>query len=259
MITKASTRRSANGSCEVTRFNALQHGLLSRYIVLPWENEDEYRALLDALVTEHKPRGPTEEHLVEELAGVIWRKRRLRLAEGALCRQGLKIAPSKETKDAALAHLDLFEVRPDSAVKQLTDLAQNRTTIESALELLRAGKARSYDKALGNLRGEMREQWHELTRSKPIELLDFSQPSFSQDSEGLLQFLEGRLSRCDASRRELENQPLIREQVVGEALDLDRLDALFRYEVQLDRKLERMLTMLIRLQNLRQESIVNPK
>jgi hypothetical protein len=258
-MSKISTRRSPTGGCEVTRFNALQHGLLSRYTVLPWENEDEYRALLDALVTEHKPRGPTEEHLVEELAGVIWRKRRLRLAEGALCRQRLKIAPSKETKDAALAHLDLFEERPDSAAKQLTDLAQNQTTIESALQLLRAGKARSYDKALGNLREEMREQWHELTRSKPIELLDFSQPSFSQDSEGLLQFLEGRLSRCDASRRELENQPLIREQVVGEALDLDRLDALFRYEVQLDRKLERMLTMLIRLQDLRRASAANSR
>ncbi|MCW6512975.1 hypothetical protein [Lichenifustis flavocetrariae] len=51
---------------KLTRFNALRHGVLSRYTVLPWEDGDEYRALLDALVAEHKPTGPTEEHLVEE-------------------------------------------------------------------------------------------------------------------------------------------------------------------------------------------------
>ena len=34
-------------------------------------------------MAEHEPQGPTEEHLVEELVGILWRKRRLRLAEGA--------------------------------------------------------------------------------------------------------------------------------------------------------------------------------
>jgi hypothetical protein len=65
---------------EITRFNALKHGVLSRYTVLPWEDADEYRALVAALMAEHAPQGPTEEHLVEELAGILWRKRRLRLA-----------------------------------------------------------------------------------------------------------------------------------------------------------------------------------
>jgi hypothetical protein len=68
---------------EITRFNALRHGVLSRYTVLPWENSDEYRAVVEALVAEHVPQGPTEEHLVEEIAGILWRKRRLRLGEAA--------------------------------------------------------------------------------------------------------------------------------------------------------------------------------
>jgi hypothetical protein len=45
---------------QMTRFNALRHGVLSRYTVLPWEDEGEYRNLLNALVTEHAPKGPTE-------------------------------------------------------------------------------------------------------------------------------------------------------------------------------------------------------
>jgi hypothetical protein len=77
------------GSTEVTRFNALRHGVLSRYTVLPWEDGDEYREIVAALVAEHAPQGPTEEHLVEELAGILCRKRRLRLAEAAARRHGL--------------------------------------------------------------------------------------------------------------------------------------------------------------------------
>jgi hypothetical protein len=33
--------------------------------VLPWENAAEYRDLVTALMAEHAPQGPTEEHLVE--------------------------------------------------------------------------------------------------------------------------------------------------------------------------------------------------
>ena len=52
-------------------------------------------------------------------------------------------------------------------------------------------------------------------------------------------------------RHELEYRPLIRAQAFGEAVDSNRLDRLARYEVHLDRKLERMLAMLFKLQELR--------
>jgi hypothetical protein len=55
--------------CLNVRLPSLRHGVLSRYTVLPWEDETEYQMLLTALVAEHAPEGPTEEHLVEELAG----------------------------------------------------------------------------------------------------------------------------------------------------------------------------------------------
>ena len=97
----------SNGT-EITRFNALRHGLLSRFTVLPWEDPNEYRTLVAALVEEHAPQGPTEEHLVEELAGVMLRKRRLRLAEAAAHRRGLHgaLATYRETAKVALAHLE---------------------------------------------------------------------------------------------------------------------------------------------------------
>src|ERR1700730_3483652 len=53
-------------------------------------------------------RGPTEEHLVEEVAGILWRKRRLRLAEAAAHRRGLNgtLSSYNETAKVALVTLD---------------------------------------------------------------------------------------------------------------------------------------------------------
>lgn len=46
-----------------------------------WENRDDYDTLLSYLIDEYKPVNATEEHLVGELTGIIWRKMRLRYAE----------------------------------------------------------------------------------------------------------------------------------------------------------------------------------
>src|SRR5437764_11686857 len=95
--------REPNGGYEGSRFNAVRHGVLSELTVLPWEDEVEYAKLLEALVEEYRPRGPTEDHLIEEIAGVIWRKRRLRLAEAG--------SYWKNVDKAAEFTLDTFEKR----------------------------------------------------------------------------------------------------------------------------------------------------
>jgi hypothetical protein len=72
------------------------------------------------------------------------------------------------------------------------------------------------------------------------------------DATGLRRFLETEvLPWFENRKRELANRPLIRDQAFGEALDPDKLERLGRYEVHLDRKLERTLSMLFRLKELR--------
>ena len=61
----------------------------------------------------------------------------------------------------------------------------------------------------------------------------------------------------ETRRFELANRPLIREQAFGEALDPYKLERLGRYEVHLDRKLERTLAMLLRLKDLRQGTVAD--
>ena len=45
------------GGTELTRFNALRHGVLSRYTVLPWEGRGRIPTLLGALVDEQCAAG----------------------------------------------------------------------------------------------------------------------------------------------------------------------------------------------------------
>src|SRR5262249_10925792 len=152
-------------------------------------------------------------------------------------------------------HLDIEKQTAANTAMELAELVRREAVTACALDLLQAGKARAYDKALGALSERTREWWKELIKPKPeLGLLLFSQEEnrYTANAEGLFKFLKDEvMPSYEARRKELQNRPALREHAFGEALDVDKLDGLARYETHLDRKLERMLTMLIRLQQLR--------
>ncbi len=78
---------AATGGTEIFRFNALRHGALSHYTVLPRENWNEYQALIASLIVERAPQGPTAEQLVKDLASIL--RCPLRRSETAAHRRGL--------------------------------------------------------------------------------------------------------------------------------------------------------------------------
>jgi hypothetical protein len=147
--------------------------------------------------------------------------------------------------------IDAIRATPAETQKDLADLEEDEAMTRQALDLLGAGKANAYDAALAALREDTRHWWEEVLACGPDGLEEVQEP-YTADAAGLLRFLEGEILPWYAMRRtELANRPLICAQAFGEALEPDRLERLGRYEVHLDRKLERMLTILIRLQNLR--------
>jgi hypothetical protein len=261
--------RQRFGDYEITRFNALRHGVLSRYTVLPWEDENEYRALVEALVVDHRPQGPIEEHLIEELAGIVWRKRRLRLAEASACHRGLKktTEPHKDTVKAALVHLDVSQqtegviasilATSESTARDIIDLEEDEAMTSRAVDVLRDGKAKTYAEALSALREDTRNWWQEVLGWESDDYEEDEKP-YAANAADLFRFLEEKVVPWyEGRRKELENRPLIRAQAFGEALDPDQMERLGRYEVHLDRKLERTLAMLIRLQDLRRPGSAN--
>jgi len=245
---------------------------------LPWEDKAEYEGLLNALVEEYAPHGPTEEHLVEEIAGVIWRKRRLRLAEAASHRRGIgkatETALFSDTPNTLIRALNLVERKPplrpiidavlatpSVTAKDLAELKSRNASQRLALEILSVGKPGAYEAALAELDERTRTSWQEQLAPEPEET-DEEDPDedpepCTADATGLAEYLESYvLPECAKQLTYVENRSVIRTQVLGEALDCDKLERLGRYEVQLDRKLERMLAMLLRLQDFRRSNKV---
>lgn len=240
---------------EAMRFNALKHGILSRYTVLSHESYADYESLVNSLMDEHLPAGATEQHLIEELASVIWRKRRVLQAEGATINKGLKeSARSAKTVIPAAAPFEMGLSGEDTDIRNLMDLKPEEVTesqraarhdldaTNKASAILRKGGDRAYDKALRTLLPDSREWWEGYVQEE----------EYTADAAGLASFINEHLSPlCYQQEKESRHHDAIVNQTIGEGLQAYRLENLSRYETHLDRKFERTLAMLIKLKDLR--------
>ena len=240
---------------EVVRFNALKHGILSRYTVLSHENHADYESLVNSLRDEHLPAGATEQHLIEELASVIWRKRRVLQAEGAAINIGLKeSARSAKTLIPAAAPFevgfsgedtdirDLMGLKPADVVDSHQSARHNIEATDRANAILRKGGDRAYYKALRTLLPDTREWWQNCVDDE----------EYTADATGLTAFIVEHVAPfVHQQEKESRHHDAIVNQTIGEGLQAYRLEKLSRYETHLDRKFERTLAMLIKLKGLR--------
>lgn len=244
-----------SGNYEPVRFNALKHGILSKLAVLAHEEHAEFDDLLAALIDEHRPAGMTERHLVEELATIIWRKRRVLLAEGAQINSGLRCAVNSAAsiiKSAAPFQRGLagenpdlrefMEGTPEEIAERQRDAALDLAATKKAAEILRKGGPNAYAKARRALIQESRDLWDEYV----------AEASYPANAEGLAEFIRDSLEPiCYRLAKEAEYTFAIKAQTLGEGLQAHRLEKLNRYETHLDRKFERTLAMLLKLRELR--------
>lgn len=237
------------------RYNAMKHGILSRLAVLPHEDAGEYADLLAALIEEHRPTGMTERHLIEELAVIIWRKRRVLLAEGARINEGLKsavnnpmtvmpsAAPFQRGLSGQNADLpDLLTATPEEIIERQRNAELDLAATRKAAAILRKGGANAYEKARRTLIPESRDWWDEYVEEE--ESL--------ATADGLAKFICEHLEPiCIRMVQEARFVPAIKAQTLGEGLQAHRLEKLNRYETYLDRKFERTLAMILKMKELR--------
>ena len=74
--------------------NALKHGAFSRELILPGESKKEYELLLAELEAEYSPSGPSAIDLVNHLASLLWRERRLQVYRQAMLEQRVRTIES---------------------------------------------------------------------------------------------------------------------------------------------------------------------
>jgi hypothetical protein len=264
MTKTTQTLPAETGGTDITRFNALRHGVLSRYTVLPWERPTNTgqlsRCWWPSTVRRAQPRSTSSRRLPASSGAsggfaLLRRPHTIGGLDGTL-------ASYRETVKVALVHLDtsgqservVDAIRATAAntEEDMADMAADEAMTRRALELLGSKRNDAYEAALAALREDTQAWWQDTLACDPDELGEGEEPA-TADVEGLRRFLEGEVLPWFENRKnELANRPLIREQAFGEALDPEKLERLGRYEVHLDRKLERMLAMLLRLKDLRQ-------
>ena len=253
---ECNTTEPVKNHYEAVRYNALSHGVLSKLAVLPHEDVSDFENLRDALVIEHQPSGPTELHLVEDLAVIMWRKRRILLAENAKINKSLHgiiaHAYSKPAKSAVPFQpnmpdkpsdwIGIAKSTPEEVADMQRETAEYRQQIETILLSLRKGGTKAYEKAVKAMLPEDRETWEEW----------ITEEQFLPTAESLREYIDTHLWP-EAVNMQIEalNHFAIKNQTLGEGLNPLELESLCRYETHLDRKFQRILGMLVKLKEMR--------
>lgn len=239
------------------RYNALKHGILSKLVVLPHEDRSEFDTLLAGLIEEHQPSGVTEMHLVEELASILWRKRRVLMGESATLNSSLwNVAHEKSNRSTVRASVplemglsndthDLVELltsSPEEIAERQRDAETDLEATYKAAKILRKGGTNAYKRARLALTEDSRDWWDSRVKEE----------EYPATAEGLEDFMHDVLFPIGyRMEKEARYQPAIRAQTLGEGVQAHRLEKLNRYETHLDRKFERTLAMLLKLKELK--------
>jgi hypothetical protein len=240
---------------EASKYNAVKHGVLSREAVLSWESKEDYESLLMAFEGDYEPQGVTETYLVTELAQVVWRKRRLRMAEKTIIKSNLVNCDSHNTvKKAIYAHPEIkrlenkdvesaFRMTDKEAKEQIKSLQKTIRSFEKLLE-----EDLTYEAYMESIDDDLMTNWKEW----------LGEPQYSPDIDSFKRFIK---KDCIDYYQEQLSPLLVRDAIKEEALcesaePTKRFLNLSRYETTLDRKFEKTLAMLIKLQELRGKDFV---
>ena len=200
--------------------NALKHGANAKEVMLWSERYEDYESLRAELYLEFSPSGTTEEHLVQTLLDLRWRRRRLECHERILIQQRLdRVREQNEYSH----HVDnLRSLAPEFG----------KATSKEQVEAVLATLSPIY-------RNTIRNKW-------PFKSGDDSQKWGPQIAEGLLAWKP-------APRYEQANE-------FTKILDLDEFDtALDRIE-RLDAMIDRTIKRLMQLKTMKQmHSRLEPK
>ena len=122
-----------------SRVNAIKHGIFAVGIIPSRESESDYLQIVDGLSASIQPEGRLEELLVEKLAMLMWRYRRLLQAEAA------EVAnQTKNCKDAYIQHkMDAVDTaKREKGLINTAMKGHNDVALEAAITALKAIRER---------------------------------------------------------------------------------------------------------------------
>ena len=137
------TPRGKDGS----KHNALKHGIFAKMVLLKGEPQSDFDSLLSGLRNDLRPEGMLEKILVEKLATLIWRQRRLLMVEGASIRMNAEFV---NIIDEMIENQYEFDPERVAEKKKLAPISRS---VAGSDHLLRyeASLERAFDRTLSQL------------------------------------------------------------------------------------------------------------
>ena len=288
-VRKASGPRTPEGK-QRSKHNALKHGIFSKIVLLKGESGSEFNSMLNGLQNDLRPEGTLEEILVEKLASLLWRYRRILISEGAEIRRGTTLHSwyKSEGHEQAAA---IFLKSEEKSRAGLFSKIENPFIKERCLTILHRLKARIELRGFDSLvdtylltvlfgEAEMTAQSLPLVASYKLcshrgeysDLGVLNKPEAKELKENLetpegrkadylreLQHVIDKVGEYSEAASRV-NAPIEKlELICRKEPDGSELDRLLRYEASLERSFDRTLSQLERLQRVRLGQPVLPE
>jgi hypothetical protein len=259
-ISKSTGPRTAQGK-DRSKLNALKHGLLSKVILLKGESPTEYNSLLSELLDERQPQGKLETVLVENLAVVIWRIRRLFQAENAIIAEKIEFTErdfkAKRREEASVGLRTA--IASGGLLSNMTNPDLVREAKELLLELRRSVLAGNKVEGLSG----MLMQLYGKDQGGVIPYLLRSRLETSVDpSQIVAECIDSKIKCLTQLEKDLVADDPLRIEYKKSAAVIpcqEVLDLLMRYETHLSREIDRILNRLERLQRMRKGQPLPPQ
>ena len=280
-IQKNSTIRTRKGGGprttigkERSKSNSVKHGIFSNSVLLEQEPREQFGALLKGLRTDLLPEGTLEGILVEKLASLLWRYRRMLRAERAEIRFERRFQSSDRERHKQEAAI-LFKSM-ESGGPGLITMTENPVIRERCLDLLEALKTmieiRAFnpphdDQILRLIFGDgiisefrMIYDMCHCPGTFPKEFKEFDLPPEERKVK-FLGFLNDEIERIKNIGKVLDGCAAWKEKLKAGCAQVPQpatVDRLLRYETTLNRAIEKTLNQLERLQRIRKGQPVAP-
>jgi hypothetical protein len=264
--------------------NALKHGIFSDAVLLKGESREKYESLLRQLWEALQPEGRLEDLLVEKLATIAWRYRRLLIAEAAEIRRGTE---SLEWDQRIREQYVADELGATPALEDfgenvgLIRKIRNPDILERCLELLielqREIKADGFDRerdteifekiygSKDHLRATVQDNYSDWVDTAELSEEERHREGCATPEECKQEILHdihaeiGRLKRYRQTLAAVESDRAKLEILRRNVPESPGLDRLLRYEASLERAFDRTLSQLERLQRQRRGQPVAPR
>jgi len=260
----------------VSKMNALKHGILSREVLvrgrLHQESAEEFEALHQRFVDDLQPQGALEEMLVDQIVAAHWRLRRALAAESGEIALGMDSGERHRNRGwnptlqwmKWFAHGDPVHAMEQSSIGNsilITWLTEIRDSVKVEGSLTEAAIQKLADRLHGKPNQLVRDLESFRKGSDPAPKPLNAKTREMEKSEAL-DFLNRKISifqqlkwMC-AEEEEQEEESRRSAAMLPSAKVLDKI---LRYEVKLERQIERCIIQLERLQRLRRgESLPAP-